>query len=63
MKPGFAPNPNTYHANGHGKLKKAKPSQGPRVDLSPHLELQLNVECDVVQEHEADMEWWLSVMR
>jgi hypothetical protein len=59
----FAANPNHYRINGNGKVKKAKPRQGPRVDLSPRLELSLNVQCDVVQEEDAEIEWWISAMR
>jgi hypothetical protein len=59
----FAANPNHYCANGSGKVKKAKPRQGPQVDLSPRLELRLTVQCDAAEEQDAEMEWWLSVMR
>ena len=63
VKLDFAANPNHDHANGKGKLRKAKPPLGPRVDLSPRLELRLSVQCDAVQEQGAEMDWWLSVMR
>jgi hypothetical protein len=63
VKLDFAANPNHYHANGNGKVRKAKPRQIPRVDLSPRLELRLDVQCDAVQEPDAELEWWLSVMR
>jgi hypothetical protein len=56
VKLDFAANANHYHANGNRKIGKAKPPQGPRVDLSPRLELRLSVQCDVVQEQDSDME-------
>jgi len=62
-KPDFAANPNHYRVNGNGKVKKAKPRQGPRVDLSPRRELRLDVQCDAAQEPDVEMDWWLWVMR
>ena len=61
----FAANPNHYPVNDNGKRKgkKLKPWQGPRVDRSARLELRLSVRCDVIQEADAEIEWWLSVMR
>ena len=56
VKLDFAASPSHYRANGKGKIGKAKLGQGPRLDLSPRLELRLNVECDGVQEQDADME-------
>ncbi len=56
IKLDFAANPNRYHTNGNGKVKKAKPLQGPRIDLTPRLELGLNVQCDVVQEQDSEMD-------
>ena len=50
----FAANPNHYRAKVHGKVEKAKPRQGPRVDSSPWLEL--NVQCDAAQEQDSDKE-------
>ena len=52
VKLDFAANPNHYHANGKGKLARAKP-RDPRLDLSPRLELRLNVQCEV-QEQDSD---------
>ncbi len=63
VKLDFAANPNHYRVNGNGKAKKSKPRQVPRVDLSPRLELSLSVQCEAAQEQDAEMEWWLSVMR
>ncbi|HYK50542.1 MAG TPA: hypothetical protein VEU94_12510 [Terriglobales bacterium] len=63
VKLDFAARPKHHPMNGSGKIKKAKPSQGPRISLSPRLELSLEVQCDVVQEKDAEMEWWLSAMR
>jgi hypothetical protein len=45
------------------KTLKPKPLPGPRVDLSPRLELSLNVQCDALPEHDAEVEWWLSVLK
>jgi hypothetical protein len=59
----FAAKPKHHPVSGSGKAKKAKPSPGPRMSLSPRLELSLEVQCDVVQEKDAEMEWWLSFMR
>jgi hypothetical protein len=63
VKLDFAANPTHYPVYGNVKVKKAKPRQSPRVDLSPRLELSLNVQCDAAQEQDAEGEWWLSAMR
>ena len=59
----FAARPKHHPVSGSEKVRKAKPSQGPRISLSPRLELSLEVQCDVVQEKDSEIEWWLSVMR
>jgi hypothetical protein len=56
VKLDFAANPNHYRANGKGKIGKAKPPQGPRVNLSPRLELGLSVECDTNRGHDPEFE-------
>jgi hypothetical protein len=63
VKLDFAPNPNHYRVKGKVKVKKAKPRQSPRVDLSPRLKLSLNVERDAAPEQDPEVDWWLSVMR
>ena len=51
----FAANPNRYPTNRNAG--KAKPPKSVRVDLSPRLELVLNVQCDAGQEEDPEMEW------
>ena len=57
-----AASPNHDRVNRNGNVKKAK-SQNPKADLSPRLELSLDVQCDTVGEQKAEIERWLSAMR
>jgi hypothetical protein len=57
----FAPNPNHYRTNANKTMKKAKSSKHPRLDLSPRLELSLDIVCDTAEEQNRDIQ--LSVMR
>jgi len=62
VKLDFAASAKRHPVNGSGKVKKAKP-QNSRTDLSPRLELSLDLQSDTVGEQEAEIEWWLSAMR
>jgi hypothetical protein len=51
----FAANPNHHRGNGKATESKLK-KRAHGVDLSPRLELSLDVQCDAVQEPDPEME-------
>lgn len=61
----FVANPNHCRIKSadKGAVKTAGPPEGQRVDMSPQVELRLEVQCQAVDEQDVEVERWLSPMR
>ena len=54
----FAANPNHYRINAKRTIKKVKSPKDQGLDLSPRLELSLNIGCDTAEEQSAEIQLW-----
>jgi hypothetical protein len=54
----FVPNPNHCRINAKKTIKKVKSPTDPRSDLSPRLELSLNIGCDTAEKQSPEIQLW-----